>query len=80
MRPQWDYMTRQPSLSGEMRAILVDWLVEVAEEYRLSSETLYLTVDYVDRYLSLVEVVKSELQVKKKKKKSTNCLLLWPKI
>jgi len=39
-----------------MRAILVDWLVEVIEEFRLQSETLFLTIHYIDRYLSLTEV------------------------
>nr|XP_043612132.1 cyclin-A1-1-like [Erigeron canadensis] len=35
-----------------MRAILVDWLVEVAVEYKLGPETLHLTINYIDRYLS----------------------------
>ncbi|XP_011001425.1 PREDICTED: G2/mitotic-specific cyclin C13-1-like isoform X2 [Populus euphratica] len=39
----------QNDVSGNMREILVDWLVEVAEEYRLVSDTLYLTVSYIDR-------------------------------
>lgn len=43
-------------ITSEMRAILVDWLVEVVEEFRLQSETLFLTVHYIDRYLSLTEV------------------------
>lgn len=46
-----------------MRAILVDWLVEVAEEYKLATETLYLTVNYVDRYLSVKVVPRSQLQL-----------------
>lgn len=46
-----------------MRGILVDWLVEVAQEYKLVSETLYLTVDYLDRYLSVVPLQRSQLQL-----------------
>ncbi len=40
MRPlRLDYLeTVQKNLSPSMRGILVDWLVEVAEEYELSSE------------------------------------------
>lgn len=45
-----DYMRFQKEINPNMRAILVDWLVEVAEEYKLSSETLYLGVCYLDRY------------------------------
>ncbi|XP_044510683.1 cyclin-A1-1-like [Mangifera indica] len=52
-RPSTDFMERiQKDINCSMRAILVDWLVEVAEEYRLVPETLYLTVNYTDRYLS----------------------------
>ncbi|KAF3526030.1 hypothetical protein F2Q69_00046495 [Brassica cretica] len=31
-----------------MRGFLMDWLVEVAEEYKLVSDTLYLTVSYAE--------------------------------
>ncbi|KAJ7959165.1 Cyclin [Quillaja saponaria] len=52
-RPSLDFMeTIQKDISASMRAILIDWLVEVAEEYRLVPDTLYLTVNYIDRYLS----------------------------
>ncbi|CAL2279280.1 unnamed protein product [Prunus armeniaca] len=47
------YMGRvQNDISPNMRGILVDWLVEVAEEYQLVTDTLFLTVSYIDRYLS----------------------------
>lgn len=42
----------QQSLTPAMRGILIDWLVEVAEEYELSSETLFLAVNYLDRFAS----------------------------
>ncbi|XAR55550.1 hypothetical protein NMG60_11035651 [Bertholletia excelsa] len=51
--PSVDFMERiQKDINASMRAILIDWLVEVAEEYRLVPDTLYLTVNYIDRYLS----------------------------
>ena len=46
-----------------MRGILIDWLVEVAEEYRLEPETLHLSVNYIDRFLSYVPVARSKLQL-----------------
>ena len=46
-----------------MRSILVDWLVEVAEEYKLQTETLYLAVAYIDRFLSYMSVQRSKLQL-----------------
>ncbi|XP_040073235.1 G2/mitotic-specific cyclin-A-like [Ixodes scapularis] len=57
------YMSRQPDITSSMRAILVDWLVEVAEEYRLHPETLFLGVSYVDRFLSAMSVIRNELQL-----------------
>lgn len=46
-----------------MRSILVDWLVEVGQEYRLTSDTLFLTVNLLDRFLSLHVVSRDELQL-----------------
>ena len=46
-----------------MRSILVDWLVEVADEYSLTSETLFLTLNYLDRYLGLKLVKRNRLQL-----------------
>lgn len=36
-----------------MRAILLDWLIEVCEVYKLHRETYYLAVDYLDRFLEV---------------------------
>jgi cyclin A len=47
-----DLSTAQPDMTPHMRAILVDWLVEVAQEYRLCSDTLFLAVSALDRFLS----------------------------
>lgn len=49
--------------STRVREILVDWLVEVAEEYKLVSDTLYLTISHIDRYLSSHAVDRSKLQL-----------------
>ncbi|CAO1330944.1 unnamed protein product [Diamesa hyperborea] len=62
-RPRPEYMKKQPDINDSMRAILVDWLVEVSEEYRLQSETLCLAVNYIDRFLSFMSVVRAKLQL-----------------
>lgn len=36
-----------------MRAILVDWLVDVHLKFKLLSETLFLTINIIDRFLSV---------------------------
>ena len=56
-------MTVQADINPSMRSILIDWLVEVAEEYKLASETLYLCTNYLDRYLSRKIVNRSQLQL-----------------
>lgn len=62
--PADDYMTSmQTDINHTMRSILVDWLVEVGEEYKLSSQTLFLTINYIDRLLSKVAVNRSKLQL-----------------
>ncbi|CAN0892269.1 CYCA1-1, partial [Linum grandiflorum] len=63
-RPASDFMERtQKDINASMRAILIDWLVEVAEEYRLVPDTLYLTVNYIDRYLSGNVIDRQKLQL-----------------
>ncbi|OXU29124.1 hypothetical protein TSAR_013877 [Trichomalopsis sarcophagae] len=62
-RPKPGYMKKQPDITYSMRTILVDWLVEVSEEYRLQTETLYLAVSYIDRFLSYMSVVRAKLQL-----------------
>ncbi|KAH8370018.1 hypothetical protein KR093_001892 [Drosophila rubida] len=62
-RPKPQYMRRQTDINHSMRTILVDWLVEVAEEYKLDTETLYLTVSYLDRFLSHMSVKRAKLQL-----------------
>ncbi|RLU20783.1 hypothetical protein DMN91_007397 [Ooceraea biroi] len=58
-----NYMEQQVCLSRWMRALLVDWMVEVQESFELNHETLYLAVKLVDLYLSKVTVSKETLQL-----------------
>ena len=57
------YMIKQPDITYPMRSILVDWLVEVGEEYKLNQETIYLAVNYIDRFLSYMSVQRAKLQL-----------------
>uniref|UniRef100_A0A7N0TV60 Uncharacterized protein n=1 Tax=Kalanchoe fedtschenkoi TaxID=63787 RepID=A0A7N0TV60_KALFE len=58
-----DYMESQPEINQKMRSILVDWLIEVHHKFELLPETLYLTVNIVDRFLSVKSVPRRELQL-----------------
>ncbi|XP_071581444.1 G2/mitotic-specific cyclin-B3-like [Temnothorax nylanderi] len=62
--PIGNYMEdRQICLSQWMRALLVDWMVEVQESFELNHETLYLAVKLVDLYLTKMIVGKETLQL-----------------
>ncbi|XP_030636611.1 G2/mitotic-specific cyclin-B3 [Chanos chanos] len=58
-----DYIDEQPDLNQSMRAILVDWLVEVQENFELNHETLYLAVKITDHYLDNAQASKGSLQL-----------------
>ena len=64
----------QSHINERMRAILVDWLVEVHLKFKLVPETLYLTVNLIDRYLERQEVTRSSLQLV-----GVTCLLIAAK-
>jgi len=59
-----DYLAGCP-ITGKMRAVLVDWLVEVQQQFRLLQETHFMTVSIIDRYLALEgkTVHRSQLQL-----------------
>ncbi|GAV60974.1 Cyclin_N domain-containing protein/Cyclin_C domain-containing protein [Cephalotus follicularis] len=63
-RPYPNFMeTVQRDITQSMRGILVDWLVEVSEEYKLVPDTLYLTVYLIDWFLSHNYVERQRLQL-----------------
>ena len=58
-----NYMLHQTEINHKMRAILIDWLVNVHSKYQLHSNTLFLTVSFIDRYLEKVVVTMRMLQL-----------------
>lgn len=63
-----------PEISTSMRNILVDWMIEVAEEYKLVPETLFLSVMYTDVCLQELNIHRSELQLL-----GTTCIMVAAK-
>ena len=57
------FLTRQNDINGKMRAILVDWLVDVASKFKLLEETLFAAVYLLDRYLERKQVQRAKLQL-----------------
>ncbi|KAL5823055.1 hypothetical protein ACOSQ3_020999 [Xanthoceras sorbifolium] len=62
-RPSPNFMAVQHDITQSMRGILVDWLVEVSEEYKLEPDTLYLTVYLIDWFLSQNYIERQRLQL-----------------
>jgi cyclin B len=58
-----DYMKSQAEVTENMRAILIDWLIEVHLKFKLRCETLFITVNLIDRYASAQNIAKAELQL-----------------
>eukprot|EP00742_Colponemidia_sp_Colp-10_P016789 GILJ01019278.1.p2 GENE.GILJ01019278.1~~GILJ01019278.1.p2 ORF type:complete len:359 (+),score=39.27 GILJ01019278.1:1162-2238(+) len=57
------FRTVQPHITENMRLALIDWLIAVHERYNLDHETLYLCVNILDRFLSVVAVKPTKLQL-----------------
>ncbi|CAI0382147.1 unnamed protein product [Linum tenue] len=57
------YMANQFDINERMRGILIDWLIEVHYKFELMEETLYLTVNLIDRFLAVHSVVRKKLQL-----------------
>ena len=57
------YMIHQTDINEKMRSILIDWLVEVHLKFKLVPETLFLTVNLIDRYLERKVVMRNRLQL-----------------
>jgi len=69
-----NYMESQRHINERMRAILLDWLVEVHLKFKLVPETLYLCVNLIDRFLKDREVSRQKLQLV-----GVTCLLIASK-
>ena len=72
--PSPNFMSKQPHINFKMRSILIDWLVEVHLKFKLMPETLYLTVNLIDRFLERKIVARQRLQLV-----GVTCMLLASK-
>ncbi|OMO78122.1 hypothetical protein COLO4_24824 [Corchorus olitorius] len=58
-----DYFCSQQHITIGMRKVLVDWLIQAHNSFQLMPETLYLTINILDRYLSRKAVSRDKLQL-----------------
>jgi len=61
--PSPNYIDGQSEITWDMRATLIDWLLQVHLRYQLLPETLWIAINMVDRFLSkrVVSLVKLQL-------------------
>lgn len=57
------YMKNQPDINEKMRAMLVDWLIDVHFKFKLKADTLFLTIWLIDRYLYQKKIHRNKLQL-----------------
>ena len=62
-KPKIGYMDKQNDINEQMRAILIDWLIEVHYRFKLKNETLFQTVWIIDTYLSYQQITRAKLQL-----------------
>jgi len=63
MLPNPHYMDNQAEIKWSMRTVLMDWVIQVHCRFNLLPETLFLTVNYIDRFLSCKIVSLGKLQL-----------------
>jgi len=57
------HMAKQIHINTKMRAILIDWLVDVHKKYKMRPETLFLAVQLLDQYLDKEVIARRQLQL-----------------
>ena len=63
IKPKYGYMKDQSEINEIMRAILIDWLIDVHLRFNLRQETLFMTVWLIDAYLSYAFILREKLQL-----------------
>merc|ERR1712172_252197 len=59
-----DYFeTLQTEIKPRMRKIVTDWMLEVCEDSQCQPEVFYLSINYLDRFLSKVNIQKNQFQL-----------------
>ena len=57
------YFKNQPEINEKMRAILIDWLIDVNNKFNFREETLFITINIIDNYLSKKKIKRCNLQL-----------------
>lgn len=69
------FTTVQKEISPNMRKVVAEWITDLCDEQNCQEEVPLLSLRYMDRFLSLVPIKKTHLQIL-----ATACLLLASKL
>ena len=57
----FNYMDRQEKLNETIRSTLIDWLIQTHYNFKLQPESMFLTINLIDRYFSTRQISKREV-------------------
>ena len=63
IKPLFGYMNNQNEINEIMRAILIDWIIDIHLRFNLRQETLFMTIWLIDTYLSYAFVPRDKFQL-----------------
>lgn len=63
IKPRHGYMEQQQDINHTMRRILINWIIEIHNYFRLKEETLYQTIWIIDTYLTSTQISRLKLQL-----------------
>jgi len=63
IRPNFLLNRIEGTASPHNRAVLIDWLYQVHDRFKLLSDTFHMTIQLIDRYLQIIDASKHELQL-----------------
>ena len=63
IKPKIGYMNKQYEINEIMRAILIDWIIDIHYRFKLRQETLFMTIWLIDTYLSFAFVPREKFQL-----------------
>ena len=61
--PRSDYLRFYRKITTHEREILINWLIIIQVEFNLLPETLFITINIIDRYLSKQKITLNQLQL-----------------
>lgn len=57
------YFPTQPHINEQMRAVLMDWLVDVSQKFNFTAHSIFLTADLIDEFLASYAPARTRLQL-----------------